>query len=140
MIVYVDGSVKLRIILEDGDLIAGWERWTATFSIDLSYVECRRVLDRLRLTGELGGTRLSAAIVGLERIEAECTHVPVRRDVIERASMSLTKVVRTLDAIHLATAIILRESGLDLVFATHDRQQAVAAATLGFTVIGVNIA
>jgi hypothetical protein len=47
-------------------------------------------------------------------------------------------VIGTLDAIHLASAVTLRD-GLneDLVFATHDRQQAIGARALGFEVIGI---
>jgi hypothetical protein len=46
--------------------------------------------------------------------------------------------VKTLDAIHLASAIVLRDRrGIDLIFATHDDQQATAARALGFAVVGV---
>ena len=42
-------------------------------------------------------------------------------------------IVNTLDAIHLASAIALRDRrGIDLVFASHDDQQATAARALGF--------
>ena len=44
----------------------------------------------------------------------------------------------TLDAIHLASALVLREEVPDLVFATHDRQPAIGARALGFEVIGVD--
>ncbi len=46
-------------------------------------------------------------------------------------------VVKTLDAIHLASALLFREGrGEALVFATHDSQQATAAEALGFTCLG----
>ena len=42
-------------------------------------------------------------------------------------------VVKTLDAIHLASAMFLAErSSEEVVFATHDRQQSLAARALGF--------
>jgi hypothetical protein len=45
-------------------------------------------------------------------------------------------IVRTLDAVHLASAIVLRERrNMDLQFATHDAQQAIAARALGFTTV-----
>lgn len=44
---------------------------------------------------------------------------------------------RTLDAIHLATALIPSErERADLVFARHDAQQALAARALGFECSG----
>jgi hypothetical protein len=46
-------------------------------------------------------------------------------------------IVKTLDAIHLASAMVVREQrGVELVFATHDDQQATAARALGFSTIG----
>jgi hypothetical protein len=48
-------------------------------------------------------------------------------------------VVKTLDALHVATALLLSERrGLDLTFATHDAQQATAARALGFACVGLN--
>jgi len=45
-------------------------------------------------------------------------------------------VVKTLDAIHLASAVMLRDRRhIDLQFSTHDVQQAVAARALGFTTL-----
>jgi hypothetical protein len=43
-------------------------------------------------------------------------------------------IVKTLDAFHLTTAVALRQRrAIDLLFATHDYQQATAARALGFT-------
>ena len=62
----------------------------------------------------------------------------VSRSVLTRAGESLPLPVKTLDAIHLATALQWRERRApDLVFATHDRQLGRAASALGFPVIGV---
>ena len=45
--------------------------------------------------------------------------------------------VKTLDAIHLASAQLFSERReIDLVFGTHDRSQATAARALGFEVVG----
>jgi hypothetical protein len=64
--------------------------------------------------------------------------IAVARSVLDRAGSSFPLPVKTLDAIHLATALQLRERRYqELVFATHDRQQGRAAAALGFEVIGL---
>jgi hypothetical protein len=50
----------------------------------------------------------------------------------------MATVMRTLDAIHLASALLLRERrGFALVFATRDPQQARSARAPGFECVGV---
>ena len=56
--------------------------------------------------------------------------------VFQRASEPFSTVVGTLDAIHLATALSIREiENVDLLL-THDSQLATAAKSLGFEVMG----
>jgi hypothetical protein len=45
-------------------------------------------------------------------------------------------LVRTLDTLHLASALMIRERYEALRFATHDRELATAAHALGFEVVG----
>jgi predicted nucleic acid-binding protein len=59
--------------------------------------------------------------------------------VLDRASEPFPTLLRTLDAIHLATAILLRPQYQDLVFATHDTELATAARAVGFRVIGAAV-
>jgi len=41
--------------------------------------------------------------------------------------------VKTLDAVHLASALLFQErAGASVIFATHDARQALAARALGF--------
>ena len=55
----------------------------------------------------------------------------------QRASETFPTVVGTLDAIHLATALAVREvEPIDLLL-THDAQLGTAARSLGFSVLGV---
>lgn len=51
--------------------------------------------------------------------------------VLERALAPFPAAVRTLDALHLATAIYLREHGQQLAIATYDERMATAALALG---------
>ena len=62
---------------------------------------------------------------------------PLTDGIITSASQPLPLVVKSLDAIHVATAVTVLQDEPDLIFATHDRQQASAATTLGLKVIGV---
>ena len=60
------------------------------------------------------------------------------RPVLSRAAQPLPTALGTLDAIHLATALLWREQGhADLVMATHDEALATAAKASGFRVVGI---
>ena len=58
--------------------------------------------------------------------------------ILRRAGEPYPVALKTLDAVHLATALMWRDRRApDLVFATHDRRLGRAAAALGFAVIGL---
>lgn len=64
--------------------------------------------------------------------------MPVDAQVIDRAKGSFAVNLRALDALHVATAEILREaSGEAIEFWTHDDRQATAALSRGLLVRGV---
>ena len=140
MNLYLDASPPLRAVLRDGPLLAEWGRWDSAVTTTLAKVEARRTLDRLRVTQVFNDEELARAMMELTAIERSLDFVDVTREVLERASRPMPTVVRTLDAIHLASALLVRErTNADLVFATHDRQQAIGAMALGFEVIGVTL-
>ena len=59
--------------------------------------------------------------------------------VLEFAGRALPVSLRTLDAIHLASAVLWRDAeDPDLVMATHDRSLGSAARAFGLEVIGVS--
>lgn len=59
--------------------------------------------------------------------------LPLTDDVLERARTPFPIPVRTLDALHLATACYLREQGERVTIATYDSRFATAAQALDFT-------
>jgi predicted nucleic acid-binding protein len=138
MNVYFDASPPMRAILRDGPVLAEWGQWDVAVTSAIFSVEARRTLDRLRLTLVYDDSELADAMMELLTIERSFSLLAVSDDVLERASRPMPTTVRTLDAIHLASAMVIRDEILpDLVFATHDRQQATGARALGFEVIGV---
>lgn len=138
MIVYLDTSVLLRVVLRQSGRLARFGGWERAYCSELLGVEARRVLDRIRLERALGDQALAQAHEQVARAERTFGVVRVSRAVLRRASLPLPTVAKTLDAIHLATALLLSErERVDLVFATHDAQQALAARALGFECIGV---
>jgi hypothetical protein len=136
--VYLDTSTVLRILLRQPKPLAMWAQWDGAYASELLHVEVCRVIDRLRLESALDDEGVAATRQQLDRIERAIAIVALSRTVLQRAALPMATVVKTLDAIHLASAMLLRERrGVELVFATHDPQQARAARALGFDCIGV---
>ena len=72
------------------------------------------------------------------RLLQACALVAVGDRVLRQAAAITSREVRTLDAIHIASALLFQErTGTTVVFATHDAQQATGARALGFELIGV---
>jgi hypothetical protein len=137
VIVYLDTSTVLRILLGQPGRLAVWGKWDEAFTSEILGVETRRALDRLRLDSALSDGDLARLHEGLARVEATLATVSVTRTVLQRASLPMATAVKTLDAIHLASAMLLREHrGERPLFATHDAQQAIAARALGFECVG----
>jgi predicted nucleic acid-binding protein len=135
--VYLDTSVVLRVLLGQPARLSRWGGWQRGYSSEILGVEARRAVDRLRLESSLDDRAVAALQQEIGSLEAAIAVVEVDSMVLRRAGLPMPTVVKTLDAIHLATALLLVERhGVDLVFATHDLQQATAAQALGFRCIG----
>ena len=134
MIVYLDTSVVLRPLLDQPKRLSFWGEWEAAYSSELMGVECRRVIDRLRLESIFDDREVAEAIERLIQIEKAIKRIRLNKSIIRAASQTMPTIVKTLDAFHLTSAIAVRERrSLELLFATHDNQQATAARALGFT-------
>ncbi|MBI4614653.1 MAG: type II toxin-antitoxin system VapC family toxin [Planctomycetes bacterium] len=137
MIVYLDTSTVLRVLLRQRGTLRAWNRWSEAYSSEILRVESRRVVDRLRLESILDDEGVALAHEELARIERSIALIRLSTHVLERAAQPMPTVVKTLDAIHLATALLFRESRRDEVeFATHDVRQSTAARALGFRCVG----
>lgn len=58
--------------------------------------------------------------------------------VLERAAEPFPTLIGPPEAIHLASALLVRERHDELLFATHDEQPALAARAMGSSVEGVS--
>jgi predicted nucleic acid-binding protein len=135
---YLDSSVVLRVLLAETNRLQTWGRWERAFASELLGLEVRRAIDRLRILGHLGQRSTAALLQHAATIEDAISIVPLTRTILRRAALPMATPVRTLDAIHIATALVMRErSDVPLTFATHDTRQADAARALGFAAIGV---
>ncbi len=80
-----------------------------------------------------------ARLVGESELELTTIDVlELTASILDRAAGPMLTVVKTLDALHLATALVVRDSGQPVTFVTHDVQQGRAAKSLGLAVIGLD--
>ena len=99
--------------------------------------ECLRTLDRLRLRANLSDRDLSRRRAAVFRLLESMELVEVTAPVLARAAQPLPTELGTLDAIHLATALLWGERiGVGLVMATHDVALGTAARACGLRVVG----
>ncbi len=137
MIAYVDSSALLRLILREPDSLEDLRSYETLVASELLAVECPRTIDRLRLQGSLSMEeavfRMAAVSNWLEAVDL----VLLQRPILARASEPFPTPLGTLDALHLATALVWRDRmGQDLVMATHDGGLAIATRAFGIEVIG----
>jgi predicted nucleic acid-binding protein len=138
VIAYLDSSVVLRVVLGQDDALERWHTIEVAVVNDLVQVECLRTLDRLRVQALLSDAQIAERRHAVYRLLAASNRVELNRFVLDRASQPLPTSLGTLDAIHLATTLVWRETrDDDIVMATHDRTLALAARATGLDVIGV---
>jgi predicted nucleic acid-binding protein len=136
MTVYIDTSVILRILFREANPIAIWGKWEKAFSSRLWQIEALRTVDRLRLSGDLSDDDVADLVREIRIVHETLATYPLIERILQRASESFPTAVGTLDAIHLATALAIREiEPIDLLL-THDTQLGTAARSVGFTVVG----
>ena len=139
MTTYYDSSALLRALLGQPGRLANWPSRRGGIASALVRVECLRTLDRLRVGASLADDVFAPRREAAFRLIDALDVVAVDDTVLERASQPFPTELTTLDAIHLATALLYRErSGEEVVLATHDGALARAARACGLSVIGVD--
>ena len=136
---YIDSSVLLRIVLGEPEPLPGWSLIDQALSSELIRVECLRTIDRARVQLRLGDDVVSRKRADVLEAIDSLSLVPLGRLVLDRAAEPFPTLVGSLGAIHLASALLVREQYDDLLFATHDQQLAFAARAMGLSVAGVSI-
>ncbi|MBW7858610.1 MAG: type II toxin-antitoxin system VapC family toxin [Leptonema sp. (in: Bacteria)] len=135
MRIYIDSSWLLRVILQQ-DKVKPLPKNAVIFSSILLKVECLRVLDRQHKRKRLSDNEFTHLIQQLTSYTNLIELIELERSIVLRAAEPFLLPLATLDALHLATALKIREiERNDIHFATFDDELALATIAYGFTVI-----
>jgi uncharacterized protein len=138
MIAYIDSSVLLRVALGQPNALTEWRDIERGVSSALVTTESLRALDRVRLRANLSDIEVARRRATILALIGSLELVEIDNVVLNRAAQPMPTEIGTLDAIHLASALLWNDAlGLDALMATHDRALGLAAQAHGFKVLGI---
>lgn len=140
---YLDSSVVLALLLEGDESLKSLEGKTRVASSRLLWVEVSRVFHRGLQTGQLDALAATRARHSFVRFVAGLDQILITEAVLDRAAGPYPLTIRTLDAMHLASAELwLTDSKpsdaasfgepAELSIWSLDRKMNLCAAQLGF--------
>ncbi|MDX2191837.1 MAG: PIN domain-containing protein [Gemmatimonadales bacterium] len=139
MIVYAESSAVLALLLGEpgaegaGEALRDAERVVASV---LTGIECARAIRRHRAAGAIDLRDELALLRLLSEVEQGWDVVGVSRAVADRAAARFpVEPVRTLDALHVATAAVLQERIGQIVMLSRDDRVRTNAAALGLDLL-----
>jgi predicted nucleic acid-binding protein len=132
---YIESSALLAAILErEAAAVRAVRARGRRVTSVLTIAESQRALIRAHATRRIDATRMRAAARALRTFSTRCDLVSVTDEVLLRAGRSFPlEPVRTLDAIHLATAEILGEHPSLITIVTRDQRIRENALALGYS-------
>lgn len=140
---YMDTSVLLKRYLEESGAAEARRhlRRYRVVSSAITPVEATSALWRRRVVGDVADVDLQAVLRRLTEDRSHWEFVDLTTDVLDRAEQVIQRTgVRTLDAVHLASALTIQAANgrrRPSQFITSDARQRDAAAGLGLQVIWV---
>jgi predicted nucleic acid-binding protein len=138
MIAYVDSSVLLRLALGQPNAFAEWRQIDRGVSSALILTESLRTLDRARLRSGFSDAEVAFRRAAILSLIDSLELVEIDAIVLDRAAQPMPTELGTLDAIHLASALLWKDAtGIDPVMATHDGALGLAAQAHGLKVVGI---
>lgn len=137
MIAFTDTSVVLRLVFGERGAHEGVHKFSKIYASELLRVEALRALDRLRVQNSWPEAEVAQRVRILTAVCAFISFIPIQAPILRRASEPFPTIVGTLDAIHLASAL-LAEGQLKkpILFLTHDSRQGLAAIASGLRAEG----
>jgi uncharacterized protein with PIN domain len=137
--VYVESSAVLSWLLGEsgGERVAHVLRDAdAIVASDLTVLECERVLIRARTSGLITEAAAADQHAALARVSLHWTLLRVDSEVLDRCRHPFPiEPVRTLDAIHLASALTARAAVPRVAMVSLDQRIRENAVRLGFDVV-----
>lgn len=124
-VAYLDSSALVKLVAKEPESSALRKHLRSIERRTSSVVARAEVLRTIRV---LGSKHIGVARAVIGRLEL----VSIDRDLLERAAFLDPPTLRTLDAIHLATALTLGDQLKEII--TYDRRLAAAAERLGLSV------
>lgn len=139
MNLYAESSAVLGWLLAEetaGVVMEALDGAEMVVASELTLVECDRTLLRARAAGELSDFEATRRRNLLEAASACWNLLPLGREIVERARRPLPgEPLRTLDALHIASALSVRSAVPGLVLLTLDRRVRCSATELGFRIV-----
>lgn len=136
MTLYAETSAVLRwLFYEDGGEVVRSRLAVAAkvVSSRLTLIEIRRVVRRAERDGRLTAAQAADVLAVFAQAASTWAIVELCDEIARRAEEAFPKEpVRTLDALHLASALFLRQSFPDLAVLSADERVVTNAALLGF--------
>lgn len=108
----------------------------AVYTSELTLLECHRVMTRLLVTGEVEESLVADRRAELEATAQQWGRLDLTPSVLDRARRPFPEEpIRALDALHLASALALREAQPGLGLLSLDRRVRHSGIGLGFEVL-----
>ena len=122
MVGYLDSSSVLGFILEGNTDLTQVVALEALFSSELLGIECRRAILRDKIRGKLSDDAVLDAFEKLSWILGRLNSLELSPEIKRRAGEAFPIHVKTLDALHLATALAVKaEFEEDVVVFSRDQ-------------------
>lgn len=135
--VFLDSSVILRHVLGEPQAHPMVKQLDQAWASELLRVEALRTLDRLRLLRQWSDEIVAMRIRVLTAVMAPIREVPIQAPILRQAAQPFPTMVGTLDAIHIATAVLMQyQLKQEVLLLTHDRRQGTAALAMGLQAEG----
>jgi uncharacterized protein len=139
MTVYAESSAVLAWLLEQaqGETVAETlMQATLIVASDLTLIECDRVIVRAVVLNELRESEAVTRQARLNAVSARWTLFGLDDEIVERARRPFPgEPVRTLDAIHLASALVARKAVPDIAMLSLDHRVRETAGRLGLPLL-----
>lgn len=134
---FLDTSVVLRRILGEKGAFPGLEKFQKLYASELMRIETLRTIDRLRIQNAWPEKEVALRVRLLTATIAAINIVSIQAPILRRAAEPFPTIVGTLDAIHIATALLAQEQlKKPLFFLTHDVRQGISAQAAGLQAEG----